>query len=482
MTAKLILGKEVSSEIYGELRQRIEALKAKGVTPGLAVVLVGEDPASQVYVRKKGEMCEELGMKSLTVLMPEETTQEELLAKVAELNADPSIHGFLVQLPLPAHIDEEAVINAIDPSKDVDCFHPSNVGRMLIGNPDFLPATSAGVQQMLVRSGVETAGKHVVVVGRSNIVGKPMHGGHPDRRDRQAPLRHRGHGEGGGHGHRRGHQQDRRSVPSEGEQAGRRRRFRGGQGEGVVHNPGPGRRRTHDHLHADGQRRQGRREGGRVIRECEDHGYFRSERCPYCGEEGKFIMSDFEVEKIGRTLAAILRHGKFGLEMDSHGNVSLKEVMAKIRERNPRMNWLRARHIEALVETDPKGRYVISNGKIRATYGHTIPLDIRLDCENIPDELFYPATPEEAELILESGIFPSDRAMVHLSRGYRDAVRAGSVRTEDPVILVIDTGVCMELGSDIGRAAKTVYLCRSVPADAIDIADPEDWDSEEEDE
>lgn len=219
-----------------------------------------------------------------------------------------------------------------------------------------------------------------------------------------------------------------------------------------------------------------------MIRECEEHGYFRNERCPYCGEEGKFIMSDFEVEKIGRTLAAILRHGKFGLDMDAQGNVSLKDVMAKIRERNPRMNWLRARHIEALVETDPKGRYVISNGKIRATYGHTIPLNIRLDCEDIPDELFYPATPEEAEIILESGIFPSDRAMVHLSRGYRDAVRAGSVRTEDPVILVIDTGVCMELGSDIGRAAKTVYLCRSVPADAIDIADPEDWDSDEEDE
>lgn len=219
-----------------------------------------------------------------------------------------------------------------------------------------------------------------------------------------------------------------------------------------------------------------------MIRECEEHGYFRNERCPYCGEEGKFIMSDFEVEKIGRTLAAILRHGKFGLDMDAQGNVSLKDVMAKIRERNPRMNWLRARHIEALVETDPKGRYVISNGKIRATYGHTIPLDIRLDCEDIPDELFYPATPEEAEIILESGIFPSDRAMVHLSRGYRDAVRVGSVRTEDPVILVIDTGVCMELGSDIGRAAKTVYLCRSVPADAIDIADPEDWDSDEEDE
>ena len=216
-----------------------------------------------------------------------------------------------------------------------------------------------------------------------------------------------------------------------------------------------------------------------MIRECEEHGYFRDERCPLCGEEGKFIMSDYEVEKIGRTLAAILRHGKFGLEMDSRGNVDLRDVMAKIRERNPRMNWLRSRHIEALVDTDPKGRYVISGGKIRATYGHTIPLDIRLDCENIPDELFYPATPEEAELILESGIFPSDRAMVHLSLTYRDALRAGSVRTEDPVILVIDTGVCMELGSDIGRAAKTVFLCRSVPADAIDIADPEDWDTEE---
>ena len=174
MTAKLILGKEVSEEIYGELRQRIEALKARGVTPGLAVVLVGDDPASQVYVRKKGEMCEELGMRSTTIVMPKETTQEELLRKVAELNADPSIHGYLVQLPLPDHIDEEAVIDAIDPSKDVDCFHPSNVGRMLIGDPDFLPATPAGVQQMLVRSGIETAGRHVVVVGRSNIVGRPM--------------------------------------------------------------------------------------------------------------------------------------------------------------------------------------------------------------------------------------------------------------------------------------------------------------------
>ncbi len=174
VTAKLILGKDVSEEIYSELRSRIEALKAKGTTPGLAVVLVGDDPASQVYVRKKGEMCESLGMKSRTIKMPAETTQQELLDVVADLNSDPSIHGFLVQLPLPPQIDEDAIINAIDPRKDADCFHPANVGKMLIGEPDFLPATPAGVQQMLIRSGIETAGKHIVVVGRSNIVGKPM--------------------------------------------------------------------------------------------------------------------------------------------------------------------------------------------------------------------------------------------------------------------------------------------------------------------
>lgn len=174
MSAKLILGKEISESIYGELGERIADLKARGVTPGLAVVLVGDDPASQVYVRMKGKKCEELGMHSLTITMPAETSQEKLLAKVAELNADESIHGFLIQLPLPDHIDEDAVIGAIDPDKDVDCFHPSNVGKILTGDPGFLPATPAGVQQMLIRSGTETSGKHVVVVGRSNIVGKPM--------------------------------------------------------------------------------------------------------------------------------------------------------------------------------------------------------------------------------------------------------------------------------------------------------------------
>jgi methylenetetrahydrofolate dehydrogenase (NADP+)/methenyltetrahydrofolate cyclohydrolase len=170
----LISGTNVSALIYGELKSRIAALGSKGIVPGLAVLLVGEDPASQVYVKMKGKKCEELGMYSVTIVLPADTSEKDLLAKVNELNNDPKIHGFLVQLPLPKHIDEDKVINAIDPKKDVDGFHPENVGRMLIGEPTFLPATPAGVQQMLIRSNVETSGKHDVIVGRSNIVGKPM--------------------------------------------------------------------------------------------------------------------------------------------------------------------------------------------------------------------------------------------------------------------------------------------------------------------
>ena len=172
MSCKIISGPEVAGQIYDELRVRIDRMKSSGLTPGLAVILVGNDPASQVYVRNKGRKCEELGMHSETIVLPEETTEEELLARIDALNKDPAIHGFLVQLPLPGHIDEDKVIQAIDPAKDVDGFHPVNVGNMLIGKPGFLPATPAGVQQ--IRSGIETAGKHVVVVGRSNIVGKPM--------------------------------------------------------------------------------------------------------------------------------------------------------------------------------------------------------------------------------------------------------------------------------------------------------------------
>jgi methylenetetrahydrofolate dehydrogenase (NADP+)/methenyltetrahydrofolate cyclohydrolase len=171
----LIDGAAVAREIRGEIGTQVRDLTSRGVRPGLAVVLVGEDPASRVYVRMKGRACEEAGMHSVTIRLDASTTQQELLAQVHALNADPSIHGFLVQMPVPKHIDPDTIIRSIDPRKDVDGFHPINVGKGLIGERDgFMPATPAGVQELLLRSGVETAGAHCVIVGRSNIVGKPM--------------------------------------------------------------------------------------------------------------------------------------------------------------------------------------------------------------------------------------------------------------------------------------------------------------------
>ena len=175
MTATVIDGKQMAEEIRGEVAGETRALTERlGVVPGLAAVLVGSDPASAVYVRNKRRACDEAGMFSETFQLPEETSQEELIALVRQLNADSRFHGILVQLPLPAHVEEREVILAIDPDKDVDGMHPVNGGRLMEGNPRFLPATPAGVQQMLVRTGNDPAGKHVVIVGRSNIVGKPL--------------------------------------------------------------------------------------------------------------------------------------------------------------------------------------------------------------------------------------------------------------------------------------------------------------------
>jgi methylenetetrahydrofolate dehydrogenase (NADP+) / methenyltetrahydrofolate cyclohydrolase len=175
LRAELIDGKTIGEEMRAALRPEIEALTAKGTVPGLAVVLVGENPASQVYVRMKGKACEQLGMHSETIRLAAATTEQDLLAVIARLNADPAIHGMLVQLPLPKHINETRVLHAILPGKDVDGFHPENVGKVSIGDPTgFRPATPYGVQQLLVRAGVETRGAHVVIVGRSNIVGRPM--------------------------------------------------------------------------------------------------------------------------------------------------------------------------------------------------------------------------------------------------------------------------------------------------------------------
>lgn len=175
MCAKIIDGKAIAAAVRGEIRVECEAFAAaNGYVPGLAVVIVGEDPASQVYVRNKAKACAEVGFYSEVHALPAETSEADLLALVDRLNADPKIHGILVQLPLPRHLNETAVLLRIDPRKDVDAFHPFNVGNLTIGFPVFQPCTPAGVMELLRRSGVDPCGKHCVVVGRSNIVGKPM--------------------------------------------------------------------------------------------------------------------------------------------------------------------------------------------------------------------------------------------------------------------------------------------------------------------
>lgn len=172
--AQLIDGKLISTQIKDELKMEVAALHEKGVFPGLAVVLVGSDGASQVYVRNKKKACEYVGIKSFSYELPEETSEAELLGLIETLNSDEKVHGILVQLPLPKHIDENKVILAIDPKKDVDGFHPQNVGALCTGLSGFVSCTPAGVIELLKRSQVEIAGKHCVVVGRSNIVGKPV--------------------------------------------------------------------------------------------------------------------------------------------------------------------------------------------------------------------------------------------------------------------------------------------------------------------
>ena len=167
-------GKKISSDIKEELKEKVAAMKEDGIFPCLAVIQVGNDPASTVYVGNKKKACASIGIESIAFELPEETTQEELLALIEKLNEDDSVHGILVQLPIPAHMDEKEVIHAISPKKDVDGFHPQSVGALSIGEPGFVSCTPAGIIQLLKRSGIEIEGKECVVVGRSNIVGKPM--------------------------------------------------------------------------------------------------------------------------------------------------------------------------------------------------------------------------------------------------------------------------------------------------------------------
>ena len=175
MPAELIDGRAIARKIRADVAERVKKLASRGVKPGLAVVLVGDDPPSAVYVSAKGKATEEAGMYSITICLEADTSLSELIERVDALNADPGIHGILVQMPLPKQIDPEFVIRRVDPRKDVDGFHPVNVGKMLVGERDgFIPCTPAGIQVLLRESGVKTPGKHCVIIGRSNIVGKPM--------------------------------------------------------------------------------------------------------------------------------------------------------------------------------------------------------------------------------------------------------------------------------------------------------------------
>lgn len=174
MSATIIDGKAIAAQVRGEVAEKVSALKAKGITPCLAVILVGENPASVSYVTGKQKALAEVGMADRSLHLPESTTEEELLKIIDNLNKDTAVHGILVQLPLPEHINEEKVLLAIDPEKDVDGFHPMNVGNLVIGKKAFLPCTPHGIIVLLEKMGIETRGKHAVVIGRSNIVGKPV--------------------------------------------------------------------------------------------------------------------------------------------------------------------------------------------------------------------------------------------------------------------------------------------------------------------
>jgi putative RNA 2'-phosphotransferase len=210
-----------------------------------------------------------------------------------------------------------------------------------------------------------------------------------------------------------------------------------------------------------------------LLKECRTHGYFRAEECPVCGEEGRFLMNDEEIDSLGRTMAGILRHfpERYNLTMDEHGWVNLDDFVNNIRNKQRRFRWLKQHHIFAMVDTDPKKRYQVREGNIRATYAHSIELKLDLPTRDIPDVLYYPTTPEEAPLLMETGLRPADRKMVHLSKTYEAAMIAGKVRVTEPKILQIDAKKALSDGVKIQKAGTTVYLAEEVPPQYLAFAE-----------
>lgn len=222
-----------------------------------------------------------------------------------------------------------------------------------------------------------------------------------------------------------------------------------------------------------------------MLKECPQHGYFRAEACPVCGQAGRFLMNDRELDHLGRVMTGILRHfpDRYGLTIDPHGWVSLPEMVRAIGRKHPAYHWLRPPHLVAIAETDAKGRYEVRDDRVRATYGHTLEVDLDLPTENIPDHLYFPVTAEESAIVLEVGLKPSDRRKVHLSKTAAAARAAGKVRTPEPTILEIDARKARENGIVIMQAGKTVYLVDQIPAELLSrsaddgsagAADPDD--------
>lgn len=202
-----------------------------------------------------------------------------------------------------------------------------------------------------------------------------------------------------------------------------------------------------------------------MLKECRTHGYFRAEKCPVCGEDGRFLMNNMEIEYLSRIMAGCLRHSpeRYDLKMDPHGWVQVADFVNAIKRKRRELRWLNPHHVQALIVTEPKGRYQFANNMIRATYGHTLDVDLDLPTNNIPDKLFYPATPEEIDLLLETGLKPIDRKKVHLSKTVENAIEAGRSRVEKPLVLEIDAKNAIADGLVIQRAATTVFLTNEIP-------------------
>lgn len=209
-----------------------------------------------------------------------------------------------------------------------------------------------------------------------------------------------------------------------------------------------------------------------MLKECRSHGFFREEFCPSCEGKGKFLLSDKELDSLGRTMAGVLRHfpERYGLDMDEHGFVDLRDFITALQIRNKKFRFLKPHHILGVIETDAKGRYEFREGRIRATYAHSFEVDLDLPQDNIPTILYFPTTEEETQILLEIGLKPSDRKMVHLSHSYEDAMEAGRVRTDDPIILEVNTEKAIDQGVVIMKAGKTVYVTKETPPDCLSTA------------